>query len=187
MSVDAETNGNNATALGAHDLCVPALPGGTVTIDVTALGIPPYDDGGTPSNSADDSGGIIGYTYDLLFDGANLAVAAQDPNFLLAVNTSSSLFTGGSDAVPDTDGSFLVTVLDSGTAVPESGDGVLDRLSISVNSSASGIFMLTLTGAGHVDAAGGAAHLPQISEAGPSPSERTARVHRRTIATPTAC
>jgi hypothetical protein len=153
MSIDADTTGNSATSLGARDDCVQIAPGTSASLDITALGIPPYNNAGTPA-TADDTGGVIGYSYVLEYDGTQLAVDAQDAAFLLSVNSGSSLFTGTSDGVPDNDGSFTGAVLDTGTGIPESGSGVLDRLTISVGAGASGLYPLTLTNNEHVDASG---------------------------------
>ena len=160
MSIDADTAGNAATVLGSQTPCISATAGSTVDVDVTALGVPPYSNAGTPGDPADDTGGIISYSYTLLYDEAQLTVQAQAVNFLLSSNTASSLFNA-SDPVPDTDGSgtFAGAVLDSGASVPESGSGVLDRLTIAIEQTApAGLYTLVIdsTSAAHLDASGGA-------------------------------
>ena len=56
---------------------------------------------------------------------------------------------------PDSDGSFGGAVLDIGSGIPESGEGVLDRLNVRANSgAAAGIYPLTLVSNGIVDASG---------------------------------
>ena len=159
MSIDADPTGNTATALDAHTPCIAAEPGATVTVDVTALNIPPYNDGGTPDPS-DDTGGIIAFAYLLLYDEAALTIETQTSLFLLASNPGSNLFNAG-DPVPDTDGSdvFSASVLDTGTGPPEGGSGVLDRLTISIAPGATpGLYSLQIepNNTAHLDASGAA-------------------------------
>jgi len=73
ISVDADISGNTSTALGPHTPCIETTAGSTVAVDITALGIPPYNDAGT-ADPFDDTGGIIGYQYSIRYDEANLAV-----------------------------------------------------------------------------------------------------------------
>src|SRR5438105_3274474 len=107
MSVDMDTTGNSATALGADDPCVQAAAGTDVILDITANSIPA-------------SNPMIGYTYTLHYDSTALSVTAQNPNFLLA-STSGSNLLNASDSVPDSDGSFVASVVDVSTSAPESG------------------------------------------------------------------
>ncbi|MGH2667725.1 MAG: metallophosphoesterase family protein, partial [bacterium] len=83
MSIDTYSDGNGATSLSPRDPCVQVAPGDARIIDVTVLDIPPYDDRGTPADTSDDNGGMIGYSYVLQYDSANLAIEAQDANYLL--------------------------------------------------------------------------------------------------------
>jgi hypothetical protein len=162
MSIDADPTGNTATALDAHTPCIAAEPGTTVTVDVTSLNIPPYNDGGTPDPS-DDFGGIIAFSYVLLYEEAALTVQAQNSAFLLSANPGSSLFNAG-DPVPDADASntFAASVLDTGAGLPEGGSGVLDHLTISIAPGAApGLYTLQLQADNsvHLDVSG-AAFLP---------------------------
>jgi hypothetical protein len=165
MSIDTVPTGNGATTLGPRHSCVEVPPGGTVFLDITVEGIQTFDDGGTPGSSWDDTGGIIGYSYKLLYDAAIISVQSQFTNFLLHANAGSSLFAGASDPRPDADGSFTSAVLDIGNGIPESGDGVLDRLTVRAASGASGLFAVTLSENAHVDASG-MSYRPLISNDG---------------------
>jgi hypothetical protein len=160
MSVDADTAGNAATVLGPHTPCIAATAGSSVNVDITATGVPPYSDNGTPGDFLDDTGGIISHSYTLLYDETQLTVEAQAINFLLASNTESSLFNAG-DVVPDIDntGTFNGAVLDSGASIPESGSGVLERLTIAVlPTTPSGLYTLVIDPGNsvHLDASGAA-------------------------------
>jgi hypothetical protein len=154
MSIDAFPAGNSATSLGPRDSCVALSPGGTTFVDVTAQGIPPFDDGGTAGNTSDDTGGMIGYSYDLQYAAGGLSVQSRFNSYLLKANAGSTIFAGGSDPLPDSDGSFGSAVMDIGNGVPESGGGVLDRLTIRSAQGAAGLYSLTLTQNGHADASG---------------------------------
>ncbi len=167
MAIDmdaANATANVATSLGSSETCrqinendtqdADETSIDTLTIDVTASGIPAYSDNGTPGNLLDDSGGIVSYGYILNYPPANLLIATQDANFLLAANTGSSLFSA-SDGKPDGDGAFNSASLDTGVTVPEDGSGVLDRLTVSTKSGAvAGMYALTLTSNAHLDGRG---------------------------------
>jgi hypothetical protein len=166
MSLDmdsAATPANTATSLGTREDCRRINENNTVdademgvdslAMDVTASSVPPYSNGGTPGNPSDDSGGIIAYTYRLNYSEANLSVEAQDTAFLLSSNSGSAVFNGG-DPVPDANGdnAFNAAVLDTGTGTPEQDSGVLDRLTLASDASATaGTYQLTLTEAAHID------------------------------------
>ena len=160
MSIDAYPAGNAATSLGPRDPCVQMSAGGTIFIDVTAQGIDPFNDGGTPGNTSDDTGGMIGYTYNLQYAAGGLSVLSRFNSYLLKANAGSTIFAGGSDPLPDSDGSFTSAVMDIGNGVPESGHGVLERLTIRATPGAAGLYSLTLTENAHVDASG--ANVPPV-------------------------
>ena len=89
MSIDMKDagNANNASALGPLDTCARINENGVldadeflvdqVRIDVTAQGIPAFDDGGTPSIGGDDSGGITGYQFDFNYPSAHLTLKSR--------------------------------------------------------------------------------------------------------------
>jgi hypothetical protein len=77
MSIDMQeeaTPANTSSALGSRETCARVdendvldgdedVPDGLL-IDVTAAGVPAYNDGGTAADPADDTGGMIAYVYD---------------------------------------------------------------------------------------------------------------------------
>ncbi len=143
MSVDVDITGNTATSLGPLESCVEARPGDTVTVDVTATNIPAAT-------------AMIGFAFEIQYDDVHLAISADDHQFLLAANQGSILFNV-SDATPDAnpDGLWRAGVADLSVTAPESGSGVLSRLSIGVDAGAPpGLYSLRLRGddtAAHVD------------------------------------
>src|SRR5439155_23775248 len=72
-----------------------------VHLDVTAEGIPVFNDNGTPGTPGDDSGGITGYQYGFNYPSAQLTVKARtytNPAFnKLAANSGSSVSSAGSE------------------------------------------------------------------------------------------
>jgi hypothetical protein len=161
FSLDMDPTGNAATSLGPNDTCVSTTAGSTVTVDLTATNVPPFNDAGTPGVPADDSGGIIGWIATLLYsdNGAPLRIEMEDQNFLVASNPGSSLFSG-SAPLPDSsgDGQWTSQSFDIGAgATPEEGSGVLARLNVSVDASAAtGNYDLQLdtSNAAHSEASG---------------------------------
>jgi DNA-binding CsgD family transcriptional regulator len=169
ISVDADPAHNTATSLGMQNDCIETTPSAIIEIDVTALNIPPYADYGRRPNRPDLKGGITAFAYTLLYDETNLSVQSQSSHFLLTASPSSSLFNA-SDGMPDSDGSnsFASAVLDMSGGAPESGSGVLDRLTISVDPAATlGLYDLTIVpdSAVHLDAKGEAYHPHAINNA----------------------
>ena len=158
MSIDADPTGNAATDLGPREDCVEAPAGASVTVDVTAEGIPLYVDKGTPSDTTDDEGGAIAWAFLLRYSEAHFSVMGLEPHYLLAAGARSNVFSFP-DIVPDTNENdrWLGAALDVGGGAPESGSGVLARLIISVEDFApSGLYPLLLSRAVHFDAAGNA-------------------------------
>jgi hypothetical protein len=161
MSIDTVIDGNTPSAIGTIEPCVGNVaPGSTVTFDVTAQDIPAYDNNGTPVDPADDRGGIIAYAFNLSYNPAVMSVTASTINSsevnLLLRNAGSSIFEAG-DPLPNTGGSYSASVLDTGVSVPESGSGVLERITITVGSSApAGQYSLIIDPANavHLDATG---------------------------------
>lgn len=155
MSIDTNTTGNSATALGPRDECKQVAAGSTVTIDVTIEGVPPYVDN-PPLGVVDasDLGGIVSFTYELGFS-ASVTVSTADHNFLLGNNPGTNIFDA-SNSLPDSASPWIGTVLDTGTGVPESGSGVLSRLTLTLDPGfPEGVWVvLTLTNHAHGDASG---------------------------------
>jgi hypothetical protein len=136
ISIDFDTTGNSQSAVGAIEPCVGNVsPGSSVTLDVTAQGVAPYTTNGT-HDVTDDSGGIIAYQFNLAYDPAFLTITAVTDTSssinLLFGNPGSSQFWAG-DVLPDSDGNYNATALDTGIATPESGSGVLERITVTIS------------------------------------------------------
>jgi len=184
MSIDMKDGGNqnNASGLGPVDTCARINENGMLDadeylvdqlrFDVTAQGIPAFNDGGTPGTPGDDSGGITGYQYDFNYPSAQLTVKARTStnSFTnkLASNSGSAVSTVGSEPLPDggTDNLWNSVANDTastGVSTPESGDGVLDRLVIETEAGAStGQYAIWLGNARHKDASG-AVNAPDVT------------------------
>ena len=125
-----------------------------VRVDTTAQGVPAYSDGGTPGNGADDTGGIVAYSFHLTYP-AGVKVAAHTSTgagvTMLTRNPGSSLFDA-SNATPDSDGLFAADVLDTGGSA-EAGSGVLSRFVVqSAPGVPTSVYPLDLSENVHVDA-----------------------------------
>ncbi|HET9477640.1 MAG TPA: thrombospondin type 3 repeat-containing protein [Dehalococcoidia bacterium] len=145
------TPANLATSIGSTEPCARINKNGfvdadedsadAVWADVTATNI--------PSSTA-----MIAFGYTIGYDETGLTISSVDNNYLLAASSGSSLFNAG-EATPDTDGngSWTATAADVGSGTPESGSGVLGRLTVSADSGAvAGVYGLALSGAAHIDA-----------------------------------
>lgn len=173
MSIDMDPSAapaNTATTLGTREACARIDENNVLDadedvvdglgIDVTAGGVPPYDNNGTPGDSLDDSGGIIGYQFVLNYSSANLTVSSEvvdNPAINMMAANPNPLVFNGSDPVPDdnTDDKWTGTALDNSFPPdpPEDGDGVLHRITlVSEAVAASGLYPLTLTNNVHIDA-----------------------------------
>jgi len=128
-----------------------------IRMDATALGIPAYNNNGTPTNASDDTGGIIAYSFDLTYPaGVSISsqTSAQAGVTVLTRNSGSSVFDS-SESPPESDGLFRAGALDTGSGIPESGSGVLSRLVVQSTPSAStAVHPLGLSENVHVDASG---------------------------------
>jgi hypothetical protein len=171
MSIDMKEAGNTASALGSLDTCARINENGVLDADeylvdqlrinVTAQGISAFNDGGTPGAEGDDSGGITGYEFDFNYPSAHLTLKSRDTNPFynkLASNSGSSISAAASDPLPDTgtDDVWRSEVVDSASptvSAPESGAGILDRLTIETDAGAvAGQYAIWLTNEGHRDA-----------------------------------
>jgi hypothetical protein len=143
MAVDADPTGNTATSLGARDPCVETTAGSDVDVDVTILSIP----AGNP---------MIGFGYSMTYDPAVLSVTASDTSSKLLGSAPSSAAAYFGEELPDTDGGYDGAGLDisANTSSQESGSGVLERLTITVDpGAATGGYALHLIEAAHVNPA----------------------------------
>lgn len=139
FSIDMDSTGNTATTISTRQECREVLPGATLDIDVTATNIRPS----TP---------MLGYSYLFEFRGPTITVTGQQM-MLLRANPGSQPFNA-SEAPPQFDGTFDASALDIGASeeAHETGSGVLDRLTIEVNTDAApAIYVLALRDAGMID------------------------------------
>jgi hypothetical protein len=175
MAIDVNPAGNSAGAVGAIDQCGRINRNGTMDadedfidglfVDVVGQNIPAVNTKGTPS-PADDTGGILGYGYRFNYQAAQFTVSDQeyttDTVNILASNPGSSIFNSPepSEPLPDNNDnnrweSTVFDMADQATSAPESGSGVLDRLSITAEATApAGQYLFNLTDNFHVDAGG---------------------------------
>jgi hypothetical protein len=171
MSIDMDEESmpsNSSTNLGTRDLCRRVNENNTLdadedvidglNIDITAKGIPPHHDSGTPGSYADDTGGVQTYGYTLNFPAAAAHLLVSSFEFdnpavnILARNPGSSV----QSLHQILSGHFLGIAADPDLDSFESGDGVLDRLTLSTKPAAlPGIYALTLTGGQHTGPGGG--------------------------------
>jgi hypothetical protein len=170
MSVDMNTTGNTDSVVSTIENCAQLTLNGIqdpgesgidqLTFDVTAEGVPAFNDGGTPGVPADDTGGMIAYAFDLTYATGFIIQSQQTSTAginMLQRNPGSSIFPAG-DVPPDSDGAFQVSVLDTGAGTPEEGDGILHRITIGVAGTppVDGVYPLTMVNNAHLDATGGA-------------------------------
>ena len=173
MEIDMDEEGtpaNTSSLVGSREFCrrvdendlldADEDLADSILIDVTADGVPLFNNGGTPGDPTDDIGGILGYTYELGYVASALTVEGQTIESqlvnILARNSGSAIFNG-SDAVPDDNASnaWSSSVLDTSVTEPESGDGVLDRLTLVTEpAAATGNYSLRLGSNAHLDFTG---------------------------------
>jgi hypothetical protein len=178
MAIDLESSqfpANTPSSLGTRQVCTRINENNLIDadedivdgmiIDITAMGIPPFDDGGTPGDPTDDSGGITGFSYTLDYESQyNLTVSALDNNGLLYRDDPPPMGTG-SDSTPDDNADFVWhgSDLDTVDSNPEDGSGWLHRLTlISEPVAGAGTHSLTLASPAHIDAAG-TSHAPDAA------------------------
>lgn len=151
ISIDMDVTGNSANALGERQFCTEANPGDQVTLDMTIEGVPPFvDNAPIGVVGVEDEDGISSFYGFLNFDSNVISVVGADiTDSILSVNANSSAFNG-SDGVPDFSSPWTASVLDTGSGIPESGDGILTRITVAVDAGApNGGYQLTLTEAVH--------------------------------------
>src|SRR5574341_2654459 len=156
FTIDMQDAGNTASGLpaghtevlGTVETCVQINENGlldadedaidAVFFDVTALNIP----AAPPHNPT----GMIGFSYVIQYDAANLTIAAQDSNFFLRANARST-FLDASDSVPDdnSDNIWTANVLDTNSLDPEEGSGVLQRITLeSEDTATTGLYSVAI-------------------------------------------
>ncbi len=133
MSIDMDTTGNTATALGPLDQCASVEPGGVVTIDVTLEGMPVWvDDEPMGLIAPPDTGGLTAFGYTFEFPDGFSVAASPEHDLIIGSNVGSVIFNA-SQPTPDHESPWLTAVLDIGAVNPEGGDGVLTRMAIAVS------------------------------------------------------
>ena len=160
MAIDMNTSGNSANTVGTIETCARIIENDVqdadetavdaLTLDVTIQGIPPYD-AGTPSQG-DETGGIIGFGYELHYDTTQMTVVAQDANFKVGAP-----LLDVSDFVPDdnADDYWTGSAINTDPGIPPAGDGVIQRITIRSDIGASsGQNVLQLINNVHLDASG---------------------------------
>jgi hypothetical protein len=179
MALDMNITGNTSVLIPSIEQCARIDENGvqdadetgvdTLTVDVIIQGVPVYSDGGTPGDTNDDTGGTIGYQVVVNYPSATFTVASSqvssgnppDPTFIVNRNAGSAT-SDFSELTPDdnADNSWTAVGFDPGTGVPESGDGVLHRFTISTEPGAqAGQYIIQLSENAHIDATG-AVHFP---------------------------
>jgi hypothetical protein len=137
MSIDLNTTGNSATALGARQSCQRINENNTLDADETSTDTLTFD---VTATNIPVTNRMIGFSYQLSYEESALTIQSGDDGFLLEATPGSSLF-GGNDLTPDTnnDDSFTGSALDTSdysSVLPEAGSGVLQRHTISSDSGA---------------------------------------------------
>ncbi len=167
FSIDMDPAGapaNTATSLGSRQTCAGInannildadedATADTLAVDVTVTNIPAF----AP---------MIAFNYVLNYNETALSVQTADHNFLLQANGAAQLFDA-SEPLPDNDnnGIWQASVLDV-NIIPETGSGVLTRLTISSDASAvQGVYLLTVTDAVILDPASAANQPDAINNA----------------------
>src|SRR5574341_50228 len=164
FTIDMQDAGNTASGLpaghtevlGSVETCVQINENGiqdadedavdAVFFDVTVVNIP------TNPPSVHNPTGVIGFAYVINYNSANLTIAAEDPNFFLRANASSSFFDL-SDRVPDdnADNAWTANLLDTNSTDPEEGSGVLQRFTLETEAGAApGLYTIAIENLGTV-------------------------------------
>ena len=149
MSIDLDVAGNSATILGPLDDCVVANAGDTLTLDVTAEGIPA-------------SNPMLAFSFGLNYPVGVVTVESADSGYLLGAAEGSAVIGGVNEPTPDSDGSWLAAGADVATDTWETGSGVLERITLTIDpASPPGLYPLSLSNAAHIDPNNGA-HPPDV-------------------------
>jgi hypothetical protein len=115
LAVDADPTGNAATSLGPADQCVAVRSGDSVQVDIVVT----------------DVTDLLGWEAYAIYDASVLKLTDRDVKLLLAANTGSNVFDA-SDAPANANGRYHVGGADiADPPVPDSGSGVLARLTFS--------------------------------------------------------
>ena len=114
IGVDADPNGNTATALGAIDQCTSVRKGDTFSVDVFVT----------------DVTNLLAWEAYFSFDGSIVSVTDRDVKLFLAADPNSDVFDA-SESLPSSGGLYRMGAVDMGhPSSPHSGSGVLARLTL---------------------------------------------------------
>ncbi len=127
LAIDADVTGNTKTSIGAVEGCVSATVGASIVFDVVVDSIPEV---------VDQHGGILGFQFELRYKRRALSVIAVDNGQMLTAN-GGTLPIDVTEPIPDQDGSLVTIFADLGEGPPESGAGVLSRITLKKLSRAS--------------------------------------------------
>lgn len=115
LAVDADISGNVAASLGPTDQCVAVSSGDSVQVHVVVR------------NVTD----LLGWEAYTIYDASVLELTDRDVNLFLAANAGSNVFDA-SDAPANANGRYRVAAADiADPPAPDSGSGVLARLTFS--------------------------------------------------------
>jgi hypothetical protein len=115
LAVDADPSGNTATSLGPIDRCIAVRTGDYIHVDIVVR----------------DVQDLLAWEAYAIYDPSVLKLTDRDVRLFLAGNAGSNVFDA-SDAPPGTDGRYRVAAADIGDPpAPDSGSGVLARLTLS--------------------------------------------------------
>ncbi|MEX1193646.1 MAG: cohesin domain-containing protein [Dehalococcoidia bacterium] len=126
VAIDMDINNditNLPKVIGTTEACGEVAVGGTIDVDVIVDAVPPFVSG-SPGN-----GGIAGYDFNFDYNPARTKVVSYNPVMLLGAN-GGTIPIDFSETVPDTDGSFHLAFGDFGNQPPESGVGVVVRITL---------------------------------------------------------
>jgi len=154
VAIDMEVGGNSATSVSSIERCATVANGGSLTVDIVIVGIPPVSAAG---------GGIIGTSFGVLYDASRLKVTAFNDEMILTAAPGGSIFTVG-DGTPDSDGTFQVDSLDIGTT-GESGNGVLVRLTFQAIGSGQATVSIRPVDGYYIDSANESEYFGDVSTA----------------------
>lgn len=114
LAVDADTTGNDATHVGTYDSCGRAEPNETFQVDVVIQGV---------SN-------LLAWSAPITYDPKVLEVEDRNVKLFQAANAGSQVFDA-SNQTPNGTGTYVSSAFDAADpASPDSGDGVLVRLTL---------------------------------------------------------
>ena len=114
IGVDADPTGNAATSLGTIDWCRAVKTGDTLEVDIFASGLVE----------------LLAWESYLAFDGQVINIVDRDVRMMQAANEASSVFDA-SEALPDSSGLYRLAAADlADPPAPDSGSGVLARLTL---------------------------------------------------------